>query len=125
MAALGTGIDMAAQRRRAAALDGPQALELLPSRKLVGFRSDEAVALRANDVGHLHGRPAHPSFVAVVLALSLLEAATASSIQWIAVRMQMASATGADNERWSPDLHARASTWIVRRSVPASSRWVA
>ncbi len=58
VSAPGTGIDMTAQRRCAAALDGPESLELL---KIETFfvPVQEAVALRAEDVGHLHGGPAH------------------------------------------------------------------
>jgi hypothetical protein len=56
--ALRTGIDMTAQRSRAAALNGAKGLELLKV-KAPSIPIQEAVALRAEDVGHLHGGPAH------------------------------------------------------------------
>src|ERR1700730_6782675 len=57
-----TGIDMTAQRSRAAALNGPKGLELLKVEAPL-IPVQEAVALRAEDVGHLHGGPVHPSFL--------------------------------------------------------------
>ena len=56
--ALGTSINMAAQRSRAAALNGAKGLELLKV-EAPSIPIQEAVALRAEDVGHLHGGPAH------------------------------------------------------------------
>ena len=54
MAASGAPIEMAAQRSRAAVLDGPQHLERLPAHmRLVS--PDEAVVRCADDVGHLQG----------------------------------------------------------------------
>jgi hypothetical protein len=58
MTALRTGIDMTAQRSRAAALNGAKGLELLKV-KAPSIPIQETVALRAEDVGHLHGGPAH------------------------------------------------------------------
>ena len=56
--ALRTGIDVAAQRSCAAALNGPKGLELLKvEAPLIPIQ--ETIALRAEDVGHLHGGPAH------------------------------------------------------------------
>jgi hypothetical protein len=55
---LRTGIDMTAQRSRAAALNGAKGLELLKA-KALAIPIQEALALRAEDVGHLHGGPAH------------------------------------------------------------------
>ena len=49
---------MAAQRSRAAALNGPKGLELLKIEALL-VPVQEAVALRPEDVGHLHGGSAH------------------------------------------------------------------
>jgi hypothetical protein len=49
---------VAAQRTRAAALDGAESLELLKIDALL-VPDQEAVALRAEDVGHLHGGAAH------------------------------------------------------------------
>jgi hypothetical protein len=56
--ALRTGIDMTAQRSRAAALNGAKGLELLKV-KAPSIPIQEAVALCAEDVGHLHGGAAH------------------------------------------------------------------
>ena len=53
---------MAAQRSRAAALNGTKGFELLKV-KASSIPIQEAVALRAEDVGHLHGGPAHFGFV--------------------------------------------------------------
>jgi hypothetical protein len=53
---------MAAQRSRAAALNGAKGLELLKV-KAPSIPIQEAVALRAEDVGHLHGGPGHFGFV--------------------------------------------------------------
>ena len=49
---------MAAQSRRAAMCDGAEHLDVRPAqpRPVV---LDEAIALRANDIGHLDGWPAH------------------------------------------------------------------
>ena len=55
---VGTGIEMTAQRRGAAARNGPESFELLKAEtRLVPVQ--EAIALRAEDVGHLHGGPGH------------------------------------------------------------------
>jgi hypothetical protein len=54
MAASGTLIEMTAERCRAAVLDGPQHLELLPAQMPLGS-PDEAVARGTDDVGHLQG----------------------------------------------------------------------
>jgi hypothetical protein len=54
----GTSIDMAAQRGRAAALNGPESLELLKVETSF-VPVQEAVALRAEDVGQLYGGPVH------------------------------------------------------------------
>ena len=56
--ALRTGIDMTTQRSRAAALNGAKGLELLKV-KASSIPIQETVALRAEDVGHLRGGPAH------------------------------------------------------------------
>src|SRR5262245_3651607 len=58
VSAFRTGIDVAAQRCSTAALNGPKRLELLKvDATLVPV--EEAVALCAEDVGHLHDGPAH------------------------------------------------------------------
>jgi hypothetical protein len=53
---------MTAQRSRAAALNGAKGLELLKV-KAPSIPIQEAVALRAEDVGHLHGGSGHFGFV--------------------------------------------------------------
>src|SRR5687768_8877772 len=54
----GTGIDMTAQRRCPAARNSPESLELLKVETLL-VPVQEAVTLRAEDVGHLHDGTAH------------------------------------------------------------------
>jgi hypothetical protein len=54
----GADVDMTAQRRRAAALNGPERLQLLEIETFL-VPVQEAVALRVEDVGHLHGGSAH------------------------------------------------------------------
>ena len=48
---------MTTKSSRAAAQDGAHDLELLETNVAVSI--DEVVALRAKDIGHLHGGPAH------------------------------------------------------------------
>src|SRR6516225_7640642 len=61
MAASGALIQMAAQRCRAAVLDGPEHSELLPAQ--MGLISpDEVVARCTDDVGHLQGGRLHLFF---------------------------------------------------------------
>ena len=61
MAASGALIEMTAERCSAAALDGPQYLELLPAQmRPVSF--DEALARATDNVGHLQGGPFHLLF---------------------------------------------------------------
>src|SRR5690348_1518735 len=55
---LRTGIEVAAQRGRAATLNGPESLELLKVETLL-VPVQEAAALRAENVGHLYGGPVH------------------------------------------------------------------
>jgi len=62
VSASGTGIDMASEGSRTAALDGTKRLELLKA-KARSILVEEAVALRAEDVGHLHGGPCHSVFL--------------------------------------------------------------
>ncbi len=58
MAALATAIQMSAERRRAAVLDGEQDAQMQP-RQPGSVPVDEAVAMRANDVCHLERWPGH------------------------------------------------------------------
>jgi hypothetical protein len=71
---------MAAQGCSATALNGPKGFELLK----VEARSipvQEAIAVRAQDVGHLEGGPSHSLFLRLKLQLmfSVLESARLSS----------------------------------------------
>jgi len=58
MSAAGTIIDMAAEFRSSAAGNGIQRLELLEA-ELALVTIDEGSSVRANNVGHLEGGPAH------------------------------------------------------------------
>ena len=58
MTATGTLIQMAAQSRRAAALNGAQHLQLLIAEP-GAVVCNEAITVRAKYVGHLYGGPAH------------------------------------------------------------------
>ena len=59
MPALGTGIEVSTQSRGAALLDGAESFALLiVETRFVSVQ--KAAALGAEDIGHLHGRPAHP-----------------------------------------------------------------
>src|SRR5262245_9788261 len=62
-------VDMTAKSRRAASHDGLHDLELLETHALA-MTVDEALALRAKDVGHLHGGPAHTPFLGRRFGLS-------------------------------------------------------
>jgi len=55
---LATAIQVATERRRAAVLDGDQHAELQP-RQPGPVLCDEAVAMRADDIGHLEKWPCH------------------------------------------------------------------
>src|SRR5262249_26030503 len=55
-------VDMTAKSSRAAAHDGWHDLELLETHSVV-MTIDEVFALRAKDIGHLHGGPAHSPFL--------------------------------------------------------------
>src|SRR6267154_6388962 len=57
-AATRTSIYVSTERRRAAVSDGTQHFELLVIQPVL-VPVHEWIALRANNVGHLHGRPAH------------------------------------------------------------------
>ena len=56
MTALGTAIEMAAQRGRAAVLDGVEHTQVVPRKPGGGtVLLDEAVLVLADDIGHLEG----------------------------------------------------------------------
>jgi hypothetical protein len=58
MTATGTQIEMTTQSCRAAVLDGTQDLQLLKA-EARSISVEKAVALCANEIGHLQGGPAH------------------------------------------------------------------
>jgi hypothetical protein len=55
---LGTGIEVTSERGGAAVLQGAEGLELLEI-EARSIAVEEALALNAEDVGHLHGGPVH------------------------------------------------------------------
>jgi hypothetical protein len=68
MTAARAGIPMTAQRSGAAAQNGAKGFELLKA-KAGSIAIQEAIALHANDVGHLEGGPSHFSFFRLQLRL--------------------------------------------------------
>jgi hypothetical protein len=68
MSAAGAGIAMTAQSCGAAAQNGPKGFELLKA-KARSIPIQEAIALRAENVGHLEGGPSHFSFFRLKLRL--------------------------------------------------------
>src|SRR5437899_7146734 len=80
MTAVGAGIAMTAQRCGAAAQNGPKRFELLKA-KAGSIPIQEAIAVRAKNVGHLEGGPSHFSFFRLKLRLmfSVVESARTSN----------------------------------------------
>jgi hypothetical protein len=60
--ALGAGIEVASERSGAAVQQGAKDLELLKI-EARSIAVEEALALHAEDVGHLHGGPSHGFFL--------------------------------------------------------------
>src|SRR6266700_6557415 len=123
MTAARAGIAMAAQRSGATAQNGTKRFELLKV-KARSIAIQEAIALRAKDVGHLEGGLSHFSFFRLKLRLmfSVLESARPSSgfvtaCKWRCDRCKYWAVVSR-----SP---CPSRTWMVRRSVPASNKWVA
>jgi hypothetical protein len=58
LAALGTGIEMSAQSRGPAVANGAERFPLLIA-EACAVTVQKTIALRAEDVGHLHGGPSH------------------------------------------------------------------
>ena len=73
---------MASERSCSASGDGPQHAELLVTKPGTVLFS-KAVALNAEDVGHLHGRPRHLIFFPVILAGCLGDAGQLQMLQRI------------------------------------------
>ena len=87
MAALATAIPMSAERCRAAVLDGEEHAEMQP-RQPGAVLFNEAVAVRANDVGHLEGWPLHflcsfrDRFTWSGLESSMLSSGVPAALMW-------------------------------------------
>ena len=122
MTALRTSIEMAAQRSGAAALNGPKGFELLKV-KARSIAIEEAVALRAKDVGHLYGGPGHFAFFGEscgdVLGAGERRASSGLARACRCRRDRCRYFAVVSRSPWP------SRTWMVRRSVPASSKWVA
>src|SRR6266699_5572065 len=123
MTAAWAGIAMTAQRSGAAAQNGPKRFELLKA-KAGSIPIQKAIALHAKNVGHLEGRPNHFSFFRLKLRLmfSVLDRERLSSGLLTACKCRC------DRCRYWADVSRSpcpSRTWMVRRSVPASNKWVA
>src|SRR5713101_831623 len=123
MTAARAGITMTSQRSGATAQNGTKGFALLKV-KARSIAIQEAIALRAKDVGHLEGGPSHFSFFRLKLRLmfSVLDRARLSSglvtaCKWRCDRCKYWAVVSR-----SP---CPSRTWMVRRSVPASNKWVA
>ena len=89
---------------------------------------DEVVALRVEDVGHLHGGPAHSGLRIFRDSRDRVEDDRRRHLQLVERsrgRLQVASATGGDTPSYGSRSAWPSRTWIVRRSTPASSWCVA
>src|SRR5580700_5143638 len=123
MTAARAGIAMTAQCRGAAAQNGAKGFELLKA-KAGSIPIQEAIAVHAKNVGHLEGGPSHFSLFRLKLRLmfAVLDSTRPSNGLVTVCRCRC--------DRWrylavvsrSP---CPSRTWMVRRSVPASNKWVA
>src|SRR5882724_10438885 len=123
MTAVRAGIAMTTQRSGAAAQNGPKRFELLKA-EAGSIAIQEAIAVRAKNVGHLEGGPSHSCFFRLKLRLmfSVLDRARLSSgfataCKWRCDRCRYRAVVSR-----SP---CPSRTWMVRRSVPASNKCVA
>ena len=123
MAAGVTPIDMPAQRRGATARDRPKDRSLLRAQPRMLL--DEGVALRVEDIGHLHGRPAHDGAASAA-------AATAQDHGRRHVQLLKRNGRRLKVPSGQVEIHRRvrqvgvAQEELNRPQVgPASSRWVA
>jgi hypothetical protein len=123
MAALETHVDVSAKRGAAAAQDGPECLQLLIAEAgLIAFQ--ELIALRTEDVGHLHGGPAH-GFSGRQKARRL-----SSTLDSVSSSSGFCTSCRCRCERWRylavvSRSSCPSSIWMVRKSAPASRRCVA
>src|SRR5271169_975422 len=110
-------------RSGATAQNGTKRFELLKA-KAGSIAIQEAIALHAKDVGHLEGGPSHFSFFRLKLRLmfSALDNARPSSGLVTACRCRCDRCRYWAVVSRSP---CPSRTWMVRRSVPASNKWVA
>src|SRR5450759_3500146 len=119
MAASGTTVQVATECCRAAKLDGMQYAEMEP-RQPGPVLFDEAIAVLPDDVGHLEGWLVHRF-------CSFRERLMFSGLDTVIVSNGLATAVRCFRERCRytavcSSLAWPSSIWIVRRSVPASSR---
>src|SRR3989441_5400787 len=123
MTAARAGIAMAAQRSGATAQNGTKRFELLKV-KARSIAIQEAIALRAKDVGHLEGGPSHFSYFRLKLRrmLAVLDSTRPSNGLVTACRCRCDRCRYWAVVSRSP---CPSRTWRVRRSVPASNKWVA
>src|SRR5712692_2350024 len=113
-------VAMPAEGSGATALDGPKGFELLKA-KARSIPLQKAIALRAQNVGHLKGGPSHSSFVRLKrrLTLSVPARIRASSGLLTACKCRRDRCRYWAVVSRSP---CPSRTWIVRKSVPASNK---
>src|SRR5208283_80211 len=119
MAASGTTIQVATECCRAAKLDGVEYAQMEPRQPGPVF-GDEAIAVLANDVGHLEGWLVHRF-------CSFLERLMSSVLETLIVSNGLVTEVRCFRERCryqavSSSLAWPSNIWIARRSVPASRR---
>ena len=125
MPAGATPIEMPAQCGGATARDRPQDGLLL--RAQPRMLRDEGVTLRVEDIGHLHGRPAHGVLVGFRFSRDrgrTTGAGTCSCSSGLGAAWRCRCERCRYTVVWVRSAWPR-STWMVRRSAPASSRCVA
>src|ERR1700736_6445912 len=115
-------IEMTAQCRGTATDDGIEHLAMRPC-KMRLLPLPETVARCPDDVGHLEGGPAHR-------LISLLERFTSSGLDTSRASSGLGTACRCRRDKCrytvvSESLACPRRIWMVRRSAPASSMWVA
>src|SRR5439155_5763293 len=107
--------DVAPERRRPAHGDGAQR-PMLRTREDGPIARQKGVTMLAHDIGHFQDRPTHGS--------RSRSAGKAKASRGLSVAVSAGCATGRERlvER---RLACPSSSWMRRRSTPASSRWVA
>ena len=109
-------LDMAAERRGAASLDGGHDAALVGQEPTM-LRDTERIAVAAEDVRHLQGGT-HRARIREGSPPARADRTDSAS------RRSVRSQPGHSGPS-SPDRCDRATTWMMRMSVPLSSRWVA